>query len=404
MDYPFSALTSKMKSSKIRELMKYASMPGVISFGGGMPDPEEFPFDDVKNIINSWDKAKFASAMQYGPTPGYQPLIDKLKIRMQNKKIKIDNQDLIVTTGGQQALFLMCRAFLDPGDVVLIEEPTFIGAMAAFLSHGAKLVSIPLQNDGIDTDKLEKTIIDLRKKGEKIKFFYTIPNFQNPSGVTMSQDKRKKIHDISKRHEIVVLEDDPYCDLYFTEDNSGYFSIKSSGNDAPVVYLGSFSKILCPGFRLGWVIGDSGVIDKLALAKQSVDASSSSFGQVVANDYLGQNLIDNYLGKMRKIYKHKKEFMISKIREYLPAEVKNTDPDGGFFIYLNLPAGLKADDWFMKCFEKKVAFVTGEPFHVDPQEGNKHVRISFSNSTEKEMDYGLKVMGESIKELMSQAN
>jgi DNA-binding transcriptional MocR family regulator len=206
--------------------------------------------------------------------------------------------------------------------------------------------------------------------------------------------------DLSIKYEIVLLEDDPYCDLYFTEDDSKYIPIKSLTKNSSVVYVGSFSKILCPGFRLGWMIADNKIIDKLSIAKQSIDACSSSFGQVLANDYLNLNLIDNYLKKMRKIYKYKKELMISKINQYFPKEIKATNPDGGFFIYINLPDGLKADELFSKCIEKKVAFVTGEAFHIDPVEGNKHIRLSFSNSTESEIDYGIKVMGDAIKDLL----
>ncbi|HPO49746.1 MAG TPA: PLP-dependent aminotransferase family protein [Spirochaetota bacterium] len=395
----FSFTASKMKSSKIRELMKYASMPGIISFGGGSPDPENFPFPDVKNIINSWDANKIKAAMQYGTTTGYAPLLEKIKMRMAAKKsIDMKGQDLIVTAGGQQGISLLSKIFTDIGDVILVEEPTFIGAMASFLSNGARLVSVSLREDGVDVDELEKTIINLRSKGEKIKFFYTIPTFQNPAGITTSYEKRKRIYEISKKYDLLVVEDDPYSDLYFTtEEKKDFIPIKSFGNDAPIAYLGTFSKILAPGFRMGWVVADSPLIEKIGLAKQSFDACSSSFGQVVANDYLSSDAIDRYLSKMREIYKKKKEKMVASINEFFPKEVLSTNPDGGFFIYVDLPKNMSADKIFKKTIEKNVAFVTGDPFHIDPIEGDKHMRISFSNSTEDEIYKGIKIIGDELK-------
>lgn len=398
-DSLFSLTALKMKSSKIRELMKYASMPGVISFGGGSPDPDNFPFTDVKNIINNWDEKKIKSAMQYGTTTGYTPLLEKLKIRMKEKKsIDLTNQDLIITTGGQQGIFILSKILTNPDDIILVEEPTFIGAVASFLSNGAKLVSVPLENDGVDTQMLENTLIDLKKQGKKPKFFYTIPTFQNPAGITMSYEKRKKIYEISKKYELLIIEDDPYSDLYFTDNElNDYTPIKSFGNDAPIAYLGTFSKILAPGFRMGWVVADKQLIDKIGLAKQSIDACSTSFGQVIADDYLSSDAIDRYLNKMRTIYKTKKEKMVSCIKEFFPSEITTTNPNGGFFLYVDLPKNISAESIFKKTIEKNVAFVTGQPFHINEEEGDRHMRMSFSNSTEDEIYRGIKIIGETLR-------
>jgi len=397
----FSKIATNMKPSKIRELMKFASMPGVISLAGGMPDPLEFPFDNVKSIINNWDNKKASMAMQYGPTPGYSPLVENLKKRMNiNKKINLDNQELLVTTGGQQAIFLLSRLFIDYGDTIIIEQPSFIGAVAAFLSNGADFKGVPLENDGVDINYLENLIKKLLDKGKKIKFFYTIPTFQNPAGVSMSIEKRKTLYNLSVKYDIIIIEDDPYGDLYFTDSNENYIPVKSFGNDAPIIYIGSFSKVLCPGFRLGWCIGDKKIIDKLILAKESLDACSSTFGQVIANDYLDNNYIDDYLHKMRKVYKNKKEYMLNMIKKYMPEGVKSTNPDGGFFVYLELPQNVDADRVFEEAFKKKVFFVSGEPFHIDPIEGKKHIRLSYSNSTEEDIAKGIEVIGDSIKFVM----
>lgn len=398
----FSLPSQRMKASKIRELMKFASMPNVISFAGGMPDPLNFPFTDVKNIINSWDQQKAIFAMQYGSTEGFPLLVEILKKRMKEKKgIDLNNQNLIITTGGQQAIFLISRVLIDTDDIIFVEEPSFIGAMASFLSCLGNLIGIPLEKDGVDINLLEKKILELAKKGKKAKFFYTIPNFQNPTGVTLSQEKRKRLYEISQKYNLIIIEDDPYGDLYFSGQEEDYAPIKSYGNDSPIVYIGSFSKILCPGFRLGWIIGDNQIIEKVALAKQSVDACSSSFGQVLAFDYLEKNLIDNYLYKMKKIYNEKKNIMIKKIQEYMPNLVKYTNPNGGFFIYIDLPDNVSGEKLFYNTIKDNVAFVTGEPFHTDSKEGDRHIRLSFSNSSEQQIDFGIKVIGEAIKNLLS---
>ena len=400
MDYEsiFSVSASKMKASKIRELMKYAAMDGVISFGGGSPDSANFPFDDIRNIINGWDNKKMAVAMQYGTTDGYPPLIEAIKNRMINlKKLNPEGQKIMVTTGGQQGIYLISKVLVSADDVVLVEEPSFIGAMASFLSNQAELVGVPLESDGVNLDKLEQTVIRLTKEGKKPKFFYTIPNFQNPAGVTMSQAKRQRLYELSKKYQLVILEDDPYGDLYFSGNADDYRPIKSYGNEAPIVYSGSFSKVLCPGFRLGWVFGDEQLIGKAGIAKQSVDACSSAFGQVLACDYLNSGVIDNYLTKMRGIYKEKKDFMVECIAKYMPT-CKATNPNGGFFLYVDLPNGISGDALFKKTIQKNVAFVTGEPFHVDPVEGDKHLRFSYSGSSLENIEKGIKVIGEAVKD------
>jgi 2-aminoadipate transaminase len=397
----FSRSALNMKSSKIRELMKYSSMPGVISFGGGNPDPDNFPFPDVKDIINGWNDTKIKTAMQYGGTPGYPPLIEKLKSMMKDKKkIDIAKQDLIVTSGGQQAIFLLSRILTDFDDIVLAEEPSFIGGMAAFLANGAKIVGVPVEHDGINVVELEKTLTNLKRENKKPKLLYVIPNFQNPSGVSISQEKRKKLYEISLKHDLLIIEDDPYSELYFSGEEKDYMPIKSIGNEAPIVYLGSFSKILCPGFRLGWMIGDEKLVEKASLAKQSADACSSSFGQMIAYDYLESNAVDGYLKKMRIIYRDKKDLMINKIKEHFPKEVRYTQPEGGFFIYIDLPKGISGQKLFERTIKRNIAFVTGDPFHTDVDEGDSHLRFAYSSVTPDEIEKGIRIIGEELKAMM----
>lgn len=393
----YSELSKKMKASKIRELMKYASMPGIISFSGGLPDPVNFPFNDVKSIIDGWDETKARFAMQYGATTGYVPLVENLKQRMSGKGIDLTDQELIITTGGQQALFLLSRIFCDKGDTILLEEPTFIGGMAAFLSNGASPVGIRLTDDGMDTEILAEKLKSLKAQNIQPKFLYTIPNFQNPAGVTLSRRKRTEVYKLCEEYGVLIIEDDPYCDLFFEGTAEDYKSIKALTGSNSVIYIGSFSKILSPGFRLGWIVAHKEIIEKIGLAKQSADACSSTFNQVIASDYLEKKVIDTYVDKMRGVYRQKKELMLAQLKEHLPASIKTTDPKGGFFVYLTLPENMSGDELFKKAIEKKVAFVTGEPFHTDPAEGDKHIRLSYSNSSEDQIKEGVAILGEVIK-------
>jgi 2-aminoadipate transaminase len=268
--------------------------------------------------------------------------------------------------------------------------------MAAFLSNGASLVGIPLDSDGVNIEKLEERLLDLRKAGKKIKFFYTIPNFQNPSGATPSQEKRKKLYELSIKHNLIILEDDPYGELYFEGKDEDYLSIKSIGNEAAITYIGTFSKILCPGFRIGYILSNKTVVEKLELAKQSNDACSSSFGQVVASEYLNRNLVENYIKKMRVIYKEKCDTMLSSIKESFPNNITYSKPKGGFFIYVNLGEKISANGLFANVIKRNVAFVTGDPFHTDEKLGDSHIRLSFSSSSKEQIVSGIKIIGEEI--------
>lgn len=395
----YSKGSRKMKASKIRELMKYAAMPDVISFSGGMPDPDNFPINDVNEIITGWDSTKAKQAMQYGPTTGYPPLVENLKRRMEDKKgIELKGQELIITTGAQQGLFLLSRVFLDPGDTILVEEPSFIGGVASFLACQAELISIPLLDDGLDLVELEKRIEKLTLEGRAPKFIYTIPNFQNPSGVTLSQSKRRGLYELAIKYSLPIIEDDPYGDLYFEGSEADYMPIKSLGNEAPIIYVGSFSKILGPGLRLGWILGDKEVIDRAGLVKQSIDACSASFSQVVASDYLEKNIVEKYLEKMRAVYKGKRDEMLAEIKKHFPSSIKHTEPKGGFFIYVELPQHISGEELFKAAIEEKVAFVTGEPFHLNKEEGDRRLRLAYSNSSSEDIKKGIEVIGRLLNE------
>ena len=389
-----------LKSSKIRELMKMASKPGIISLGGGMPDSSNLPFDSVKEIINNWNSKRAIDALQYGATKGFTSLLERIRKRMEEKKgISMDGQDIIVTTGSQQALALVSKLFLNPGDVIIVEIPSFIGAIAAFYSFMGVLDGIEVDENGIIIDDLERKLEKLRANGKKVKFIYTIPNFNNPSGITLSVERRKKLLGIANKNEIPIVEDDPYGDFYFKGDEYDYRPIKSLDNSDLVIYLGTFSKVLSPGIRLGWIIAREDIIAKLELQKQSFDACTPLLSQVIAEDYMSRGYIDSYILKMREIYKEKRDAALFALEKYMPEKVKWTKPEGGFFVWVTLPEEIDPEALFRRAVEKNVAFVTGDAFLPEDYK-NRYIRLSYSNITVEEIDNGIRIIANTIKQMM----
>jgi len=389
-----------LKSSKIRELMKMASKPGIISLGGGMPDSVNLPFDSVKEIINQWSDKRAIDALQYGATKGFTSLLEKIKERIVEKKgISMEGQDIIITTGSQQALALVSKLFLNPGDTVIVEIPSFIGAIAAFYSFMGGLEGVEVDEKGIIIEDLEKKLEHLKKLGKEVKFIYTIPNFNNPSGITLSIDRRKRLLEVANRYEIPIVEDDPYGDFYFTGDENDYRPIKSLDDSGTVLYLGTFSKVLSPGIRLGWIIAREDIIAKLELQKQSFDACTPLLSQVIAEDYMKRGYIESYIVKMRKIYKTKRDAALKALERYMPPEVKWTKPEGGFFVWVTLPEGMDPEELFKRTVEKNVAFVTGDAFLPENYK-NRYIRLSYSNISVEDIDKGIRIIAETIREMM----
>ena len=395
----FSAAGSRLKSSKIRELMKLAGTPGIISMGGGMPDAEHFPFKEIKEIIGSWDSARQAAALQYGATGGYPPLVEEIGRYVSAGRVKLEGQAILPTSGAQQAIQLITRTFCDPGDTILAEIPTFIGAVAAFVGYGARPAGVPMDEEGLIPQALEEKIKELEKINKKAKFLYTIPNFQNPSGLTMSQSRRDEIYAVCRSFNLPIVEDDPYYELYFQGSPADYRNIKSRDTDSRVILLNTFSKILSPGMRLGWMVAPREVVARCELAKQSEDACSSSFSQVVAADYLARGCVAEYTARMRPIYREKCRLMLECLKAGMPEGVSWSNPKGGFFIWLTLPVKLDSEDLLRESLKHKVAFVTGEPFHVDGGGKNK-LRLAFSNSSAQQIEEGIRRLAESVRSML----
>ena len=392
----FSQTVQHIRSSEIRDLMKLATRPDIISFAGGMPNNDLFPVAEVDEIILNMDPEIKKVAFQYGPTSGYPPLLDTLKQYLKNKGLPVDTHRLMITTGSLQAINILGMEFIDPGDLVLTENPSFIGGIAVFKAFQANIKGIPLQHDGIDTEALEKIL-----ETEQPKLLYVIPNFHNPAGIIYSTEKRIKLLELLKDKDILLLEDDAYNELYFSEKARKLTKPLMSMNHDGVtmVYTGSFSKILGPGFRLGWMLAPPDIYEKAQIIKQGIDACSPNFTQVIANEFMKKGYLEQYLNKIRKEYAERKQLMQKSLKKHMPEEVTWTEPQGGFYFWLKLPQHMNATEILKDSVEKGAVFVTGKTF--DPEaKHNNYIRLAFSNMNKKDIDKGIQIISDAIKKNM----
>jgi 2-aminoadipate transaminase len=402
MDYTplLSESSKRLKSSKIRELFKMANVPGLISMAGGMPDSENLPFEEIKEIINEWDNSKARIGLQYGTTKGYTPLLETLKERMELKKrIPMRGQDIIITTGSQQALALASKILLDDDEIICVEIPSFIGAIASFYSFHGKLLGTPVDDEGMIIEEMVKRIEYSEKRGKKVKGIYVIPNFSNPSGITLSQERRKKLLQISIQKNIPIIEDDPYGDLYFYGKHEDYLPIKSSDSSGNVIYLGTFSKVLSPGIRVGWIVADKALVEKLELQKQSFDACTSPLCQLIALDYIKKGFIDEYVEKMRPIYRAKRDAILEAIEAYMPDWVSWTKPSGGLFVWITLPESMNSELVFKEAVKNEVAFVTGDAF-LPEGHPNNYIRLTYGDLPLEMIKKDVKKLGDVLKKML----
>lgn len=392
--YAFSKSVMELRSSEIRDLMSTVAKPGMISFAGGMPNNDMFPVTEIDNIFNDLDPAVKKNAFQYGPTPGYPPLLESLKEFLRKKGLPVDNNRLLITTGSLQAINILTKEFVDPGDIILLENPSFIGAISVFKSYLARMESIPLLSDGIDLGILRKKLNHLP---DKPKILYLIPNFHNPAGITYSLEKRQELLSILANKNIIVIEDDAYNDLYFDED-ARIMSVPMKNNepeDVTICYTGSFSKILGPGFRLGWLLVNEEIYAKCELIKQAMDACSSNFTQVLASEFLSRELIGPYLSRLRTEYRERMELTDHALQNNMPDFVKWNKPNGGFYYWLEMPQNFNSSEILIDSIKNGAVFVSGKTF--DPANiKNNNIRLAFSNMNRKDIDKGIKIIAESI--------
>ncbi len=391
----FSERSKTMKASAIRELLKLVDSPDIISLAGGMPDPKLFPKETIAKISKDVFLNHGGKALQYGATEGIPSLRETLVREGISEGIKnLTLNNLIVTTASQQGLDLVAKIFIDPGDTIIVEAPSYVGGLQAFNAFQANFVTVPLDHDGIDTDILEEKVESLVSKNVNVKFIYLIPNFQNPAGVTLSMERRKKVLEISHKYNIPIIEDDPYGEIRFEgESLPSLVAMDEIGN---VIALRTFSKILAPGLRLGWIIAKEEVIQKLVLAKQASDLCSPSSTQYIADEFIRQGHMRNYLGLVRKTYKEKKDAMLAALEKYFPKETSWTKPEGGMFVWVTVPEYIDTDELFKKAVEEKVAYVVGSAFYPHGEDRH-HIRLNFTLPTPEQIDEGVKRLGNLLK-------
>lgn len=398
MNYNFSEKVSNLQASAIREILKFTSDPEVISFAAGNPAPEAFPVDDIKRISNEILNKNPILALQYSLTEGYTPLRNVLKERMLKEgNFNSDKDELIITSGAQQSNELCAKVLCDEGDTIICEAPSFIGSLNAFKSYNVNLVGIELEEDGINLEKLEEAI----KTNQNTKLIYLIPNFQNPTGRTMSLEKRKRVYELAEKYDIFILEDNPYGDIRFAGEHIQ--SIKSMDTDGRVIYSGTFSKVLAPGIRVGYCSAPKEIISKIVVCKQVSDVHTNIWAQVLAERFLSTCDMESHLRQIRKIYKHKCELMLNEIKKNFSDKIKYTVPEGGLFIWCTLPEGYDMMSFCKRAVaEYKVAVVPGTAFTVNETDKTTSFRLNFSTPTDDEIIKGCELIGKLSKEMFRQ--
>lgn len=393
-----AAVNRRTKGSVIRELLKISNMPGVISFAGGLPDTAAFPVDIISEITQKMLKEDSKTALQYGTTEGLDILKEQIvKMFKKDENIEIKPENILITTSSQQALDIVGRTFVDPGDPVIVEFPSYIGGLQAFQSYGAEMHGIKCDDDGILTDELERKLKDLKNQQEHYKFVYLVPDFQNPSGVTMSEERRKRAVELSKKYEVFIIEDTPYRQTRF-EGNPASM-MQSMSHDGNVITLCTFSKILAPGLRIGYIVANEEIIRKMAKLKQSMDLCSPPFCQLITAKFMEGGHLDGHIKKISAIYKAKRDIMVSCLAKYMPEGVSWTNPAGGLFLFVRLPEYMNADELFRQAIEQKVAYIVGSAFHCDGS-GKNTMRLNFSYPTHKEIEEGIKRLAQVVRKNM----
>jgi 2-aminoadipate transaminase len=395
----FAKRTKNMQSSAIRELLKISNLPGVISFAGGLPSPDVFPVDEFRAACDKVLREHGSVALQYSTTEGHVPLRQLIVDYSASFGINTAVENTLITNGSQQALDLVGKIFIDPGDKVLVEEPTYLGAIQAWKVYGAEFVAVDTDEFGMIPESLEE------KMALNPKLLYLLPNFQNPTGCTLPFERRKKILEIVTRYDLPVIEDDPYGQLRFEgkdlptvlamdAEQRGQSGADYSGN---IVYLSTFSKILAPGLRLAWVIAPKEVIFRMVQAKQGSDLHTATFSQMIAHEVAKDGFLHKHIKLIREVYSQRRDLMVEMIDEMFPAEVRYIRPQGGLFFWVQTPEELNTEEMLPKAVEQKVAYVPGSPFYPNGG-GHNTMRLNFSNASEEGIRTGMTRLGIVIKE------
>lgn len=371
-------------------ILQAAADPKIISFAGGLPAPELFPVNEMKAAVDKVFEEHGQEAMQYGAAKGVTALREVIQQHVKEKEnVNSELDNVLVTTGSEQALDLVGKAFVDPGDTVLVEQPTYLCALDVFRSYGANFASVEMDEDGMKMDALEEAL----KANPNTKLIYTVPNFQNPTGRTMTEERRKQLAELAEKYDVYVLEDNPYGEIRFAGQHVP--AVKSFDKSGHVFYMSTFSKTLAPGFRLGWLVADKAVVNKLTVLKQSADLHTDNLAQFAVAQFFADNDVDAHVKEISALYGKRKDLMLEGIKKYFPEGVKYTDPEGGMFLWVEVPGVDDTVELFKECLEHDVAFVPGDPFFAGEVQPGAF-RLNYSNMKEDQIEVGLKRLGAAL--------
>ncbi len=394
MNYSFADRVASLQPSAIREILKHTSNPEVISFAAGNPAPEAFPVAEVQAISQRLLEENPIGVLQYTVTEGYMPLRNYVADYMKKKhNIGREFDQIIITAGAQQVMDLATKSLCNEGDTVICESPSFIGSLNAFRSYGLKLCGIPMEQDGMDMDALEQAL----KTEKRVRFIYTIPNFQNPSGLTMSMEKRRRLYELAKQYGVLVLEDNPYGDIRFAGEHIP--AIKSLDEDGIVIYAGTFSKVLSPGMRVGYAIAPAAILAKMTVCKQTSDVHTSMWAQMVAYEFMSGCDYEGHLKAIRKVYAHKAGLMMELFEQELGDRLTCSPVEGGLFLWPTLPDGIDMPGFCRLAVENKVAVVPGNAFLMSEGEPCQSFRLNFSTPTDEQIQRGMAILGRLVRSL-----
>lgn len=371
-------------------ILQAAADPKIISFAGGLPAPELFPVKEMKATVDKVFEEHGQEAMQYGAAKGVTALREVIQQHVKEKEdVDSELDNVLVTTGSEQALDLVGKAFVDPGDTVLVEQPTYLCALDVFRSYGANFASVEMDEDGMKMDALEEAL----KANPNTKLIYTVPNFQNPTGRTMTEERRKQLAELAEKYDVYVLEDNPYGEIRFAGQHVP--AVKSFDKSGHVLYMSTFSKTLAPGFRLGWLVADKNVVNKLTVLKQSADLHTDNLAQFAVAQFFADNDVDAHVKEISDLYGKRKDLMLEGIKKYFPEGVKYTNPEGGMFLWVEVPGVDDTVELFKECLEHDVAFVPGDPFFAGEAQSGAF-RLNYSNMKEDQIEVGLKRLGAAL--------
>ncbi len=396
MNYSFADRMGNLKASAIREILKFTADPSVISFAAGNPAPEAFPSKEIAKISKELLENNPISALQYSITEGYTPLREYMKTYLKEKlNVGGEGDELIIVSGAQQGIELSTKVLCNPGDTIICENPSFIGSLNAFKSYGVNLVGVEMEADGINVEKLEQEL----KTQKNVKFIYLIPNFQNPTGITMSFEKRKAVYTLAQKYNVIILEDNPYGELRFEGEDIP--SIKTLDTDGRVIYCGSFSKVLSPGMRVGYVCANQEIVQKIVVCKQVSDVHTNIWSQIICHEFMTRYDMSAHIERLKDIYRHKCNLMLSGIKEHFSDKVTYTTPQGGLFIWCSIPKEYDVTQFCTTAVQNKIATVPGSAFLPSEDMTTHSFRINYSTPKDEQIVEGIKILGDLTKKMFN---